>query len=276
MRLFLSLLTAAALMPATAVAGTQGTYPNCTPPAIAVEAQSWVYPDGDGGSGREHVHTGVCFDFTRSSVPAGTTFTLRTLLHDTDSHLRLVRYAVTDPGPGVVTTHTMDVPGQFAPELTRLDDFTTNTSYTGEFRFTSDARAPARWFTTTRFQGDSSGRFGAAGWCEGKDYTNVYLNETDALAVKRQTPVPEPWTIRVKAEDELVSVLVDPNFHAGSRGLQVAWRVPAGNVERSFTVPTQNLAPGVHRLVMVDTDNAGQASPFGECSGVLNVPFVVQ
>lgn len=267
----LLLVLVSAITAATATAADLGTPPNCVSPAIFVESQSWVGAGGDAGSGAEHGHTGVCFDFTKSSVPAGTTFNVRTVLHDTDSHLRAVRYAVEST---VRQVHSMDIPGSNLPELVRMDSFTTTQSDTGEFRFTSDLRAPDRWFTTTRYQGDGVGRFGAAGWCLGKDYTNVYLTSSPT-AIYRQTPVPEPWNIQVKAEDELYSVVVDPNFHAGSRGLQVAWRQPAGNVARSVSIPTQNLAPGVHRLVMIDTDNAGQLSPFGECSGVLNVPFVV-
>jgi len=85
------------------------------------------------------------------------------------------------------------------------------------------------------------------GWYTGHDYQNAKFTTN-------------PWDIhpgrdvgvRISGDTTFGGLYIDPNFHAGSEGVRV--RTWSGNFTGKVLLPT-NVAPGLHRLVLVSSDS---------------------
>ena len=149
-----------------------------------------------------------------------------------------------------------------------------------------------RQFTTTRWHicvrtcvGGTTDAYnraaGAAGWYQGLDYANAYLDPDD-YARLRAGVAPGLHRIKIKFDPGIGSLTVDPDAHNGNPGI-VQRRASDGLLLGGFLpvttgtawfeaiLDTTGLSPGMHKLAL----RGSKANATGRQEGVLLVPFIV-
>jgi hypothetical protein len=118
----------------------------------------------------------------------------------------------------------------------------------------------------------------ARGWYESTGYTNVSLKDSNLGAGKgfrasvlASSPVPDAWMLSYALGEgaKFFFAYVDPNIHAGSKGIVVAENKTG--TSGSIVVNTAGLEPGVHVLLV----GGWEKSTDGWNAGVLRLPFLV-
>jgi hypothetical protein len=269
-------------------ASSYGTWPNCINGAYPLETQSWwaplagaPMPDMSG-----HVHLGACFPL-KGTLSAPVDIDAVIQLHNNPSRLTGVRWSENSTVKQLVAQDFSCATEQC--QLTvplHLDPADFDRSGWREIRFTADTqtRDGFRMYNTTRWcinvvntraaenycGPGAPGRNGAAGWYNGVDYTNVYLDD----ASFPYKPVSGTWCFNAKFEDDKGFASIDPAFHAmPPYPGQVIYDGPGADVWRSICLDTTTLTDGIHTLHL-RTDDAG-TKPKGTASGVYSIKFTV-
>jgi hypothetical protein len=88
----------------------------------------------------------------------------------------------------------------------------------------------------------------ARGWYDdGHGYQNARFFSKLPYA-----PLSGLWTFRVRlVQSGVGGVFIDPDFHAGNQGIKIA----SGGYDGNLTIDTRTLSNGIHRLVLVASDN---------------------
>ena len=207
-----------------------GVYPE---PRIFFESQSWWTQTGEGFPGR-HIHTGACIPWLQP-VDGVVQYHVRNLLHDMPGTVVKFRLQIWNNGPDpalqiplarTCSTHDCTYWDSFTI------DYSTRLPGRWEHRFTHDIKPNVfgqRQFTATRWHicvrtcvGGGTEAYnravGAAGWYEGLDYANAYLDPDD-YARLRAGVAPGQHRIKIKFDPGSGSLTVDPDAHAGNPGI---------------------------------------------------------
>jgi PKD repeat protein len=270
-----------------------GAYPE---PRIFFESQSWWTETGEVFPGR-HIHTGACIPWLQP-VDGVVQFHVRNLLHGMPGTVKQFRLQIWNNGPDPALALPL-VRSCETHDCTFWDSFTVD--YAGrlpgrwEHRFTHNIEPNVfgqRQFTTTRWHicvrtcvGGTTEAYtraaGAAGWYQGLDYANAYLDPDD-YARLRAGVAPGVHRIKIKFDPGIGSLTVDPDAHNGNPGI-VQRRASDGLLLGGFLpvttgtawfeaiVDTTGLSPGMHKLAL----RGSKANATGREEGVLLVPFIV-
>ena len=122
---------------------------------------------------------------------------------------------------------------------------------------------------------------GAAGWYQGLDYANAFLDPDDYIRL-RDGVTQGLHSIKVKFDQGAGSVTVDPDAHNGNPGIvmcRISDRakiggltpVPTSTTWFAVELDTSGLSPGIHKLAL----RGSNADVRGVQEGVLVVPFRV-
>ncbi len=270
-----------------------GAYPE---PRIFMESQSWWTQTGEGFPGR-HIHTGACIPWL-TPVDGVVQFHVRNLLHNIPGTVMLFRLQIWNNGPD--PTYALPL-SRSCPtnDCTFWDsfqiDYSTRLAGRWEHRFTHNIQVNAfgkRQFTTTRWHicvrtcvggtsDDYTRAVGAAGWYEGLDYANAYVDPDDYARLRAGVP-PGLHRIKIRFDPGSGSLTVDPDAHAGNPGIvqrRAADGLPlggllpvtTGNAWFEAIIDTTGLSPGMHKLAL----RGSSANLAGRQEGVLVVPFIV-
>ena len=259
-------------------------------PRVFLESQSWWQDSSQGFPGR-HVHLGTCFPLMQV-VTGIVHFDLHIQLHNQPGTVNLVRIQVFDDGadPTWKKDITLSCQTMQCDWWVPADVDTSLLPYDGrrEVRMTANiplTRTGGHQFETTRWamiiangkplQDYGTGRFGAAGWYTGSDYSNVFVTETEGLAFVYQ-PQSGSVTLHIKFEKPNGFVSIDPAFHAmPTPNLGRVLYDGPGSGTYAITIDTTKLSDGPHKLFM-RTDDPNVIDPPGTASGILVLPFTVQ
>jgi PKD repeat protein len=271
-----------------------GVYPE---PRIFFESQSWWTQTGEVFPGR-HIHTGACIPWLKP-VDGVVQFHVRNLLHGMPGTIDKFRLQIWKNGPDPALALPL-LRSCSTHDCTFWDSFTID--YSGrlpgrwEHRFTHNIDVNAfgqRQYTTTRWHicvrtcvgGTTTEAYdraiGAAGWYQGLDYANAYMDPDDYERL-RAGVAPGQQRIKIKFDPGSGSVTVDPDAHAGnpgivqrraSDGLLLGGSLPVttGTAWFEAILDTTGLAPGMHKLAL----RGAKANATGREEGVLLLPFIV-
>ena len=227
-----------------------GQYPE---PRIFFESQSWWTEVGEPFPGR-HIHTGACIPWMQP-VDGVVQYHVRNLLHEapgTESYFRLQIWK----NGGDPTLQTPMTRSCASRDCAYWDSFTVDYAPLlpgrWEHRFTHNVPInayQARQFTTTRWHicirtcaGGTTEAYtkavGAAGWYQGLDYANAFLDPDDYIRL-RDGVTQGLHSIKVKFDQGAGSVTVDPDAHNGNPGI-VMCRIGPRQDRRPHPRPDQH------------------------------------
>jgi uncharacterized protein YjdB len=236
-------------------------------PRIWLESQGWwdsrglVIPSRVG----EHIHVGTCWPVTPDGGDATVTgtvhFDVRVTLHDETGKTDILRVAQ----ESVIRQIVPLVMGP-AADATVWVPFDVNTDGwdTGrrEWRWTANVPRNSegnRQFQSTGWQlcvraCTPNETYRAGPWTEGRGWYDDGHGYQNARFLSKlpYAPLSGLWTFRVRLVQRGVGgVFIDPDFHAGNQGIKIA----SGGYDGNLTIDTRTLSNGVHRLVLVASDN---------------------